>query len=660
MPAVTPCRALVSERFPVASFVVEVPPERCFELACATDPALFHPTNQPQRTAKNFWTSRFGGLMRAPAGRATYLLPPEQLRHFAGAPRLYYALGTYGGINGERPQFTIQANQPDQIPYIRIAPDFTGRSLDRRRLEGVSVGDNRYGRKTHDLVWGGDLVERTLPAHGWRGASGDGAAVAVLPSPSPSSSSSPKLAPSITSAPVSAPDLLLADEPSGCEHPDELATSDHYPVAMDSADGQEPYGRQHSPRRAPPSPVTRTSPAPSPPARASAGYGRRGTRYGTSEELVHTEVVDDAVGVLADHDPSFSDEDDGFSTHDEDPSLVLGFVGRAQASGRTLAATALDLAEKFHIVQLVAEFESGLQTGDLDQPQRRAQAYGAINANTDGAGLSWGLIQFTQSSGALGEVLTAAEQRDPAQFATVFGADSQALLTTTGAASSEERMKPVAGANLWEAPWVARFRAAGAVPACQAAQNQVAIERYLDPLLNFAAWITFDSERALAMLYDRSVQQGAGRGPAWIMAVAGPIRSERTDLPRALTALGHADLRAFQRSVPGLTADGRFGAKSHAALTAALRGLGSASPFTIHTRDEMLSLMVSAAADEAQAAATALARAQTALAAAPQRQELITARDQARRTQVWKQARARRLDQLHVSTVVTDTLYTWA
>jgi hypothetical protein len=657
MSAVTPCRALVSERFPVASFVVEVPPERCFELACATDPALFHPTNQPQRTAKNFWTSRFGGLMRAPAGRATYLLPPEQLRHFAGAPRLYYALGTYGGVNGERPQFSIQASQPERIPYIRIAPDFTGRSLDRRRLEGVAVGDHRYGRKAHDLVWGGDLLERAAPAHSWRGAPGDGAGVvaadgatAVLPAPAPS-----------VRAPAAAPDLLFADEPSGCEHPDELATSDHAPVALDVDDGQEPYGRQRSPRRMPSAPVP-TANATRPVARSYAAaassptYGRRGPRYGSADEVGE---ASETATAWADHDPDFSDDDDGHATHDDDGQLALGSAGR-RAMAHKLATNELDLAEKFRIVQLVAEFESGLQAGDLDQPQRRERAYGAVNANTDGAGLSWGLIQFTQSGGALGDVLSAAEQRDPAQFAAVFGDDSQALLATTGAATSSERMQPVAGANLWEAPWIARFRAAGAVAACQAAQNQVAIERYFDPLLAFADWLGFDSERALTMLYDRGVQQGLGRGPAWIMAAAGPIRSERQDLPRALLALGHADLRAFQRSVPGLTVDGRFGAKSHAALTAALRDLGSASPFTVNSRDEMLSLMVTAAADESEVAGTAFAEAQTALAAAPQRQDLIAARDQARRTQVWKQARAQRLDQLRHSPVVTDTIYTWA
>jgi hypothetical protein len=659
MSAVTPCRALVSERFPVASFVVEVPPERCFELACATDPALFHPTNQPQRTAKNFWTSRFGGLMRAPAGRATYLLPPEQLRHFAGAPRLYYALGTYGGVNGERPQFSIQASQPERIPYIRIAPDFTGRSLDRRRLEGVAVGDNRYGRKAHDLVWGGDLLERAAPAHSWRGAPGDGAADGATADGATADGATAVLlapAPSVRS-PVASPDLLLADEPSGCEHPDELATSAHSPVALDVDDGQEPYGRQRSPRRtssAPQFSAPQATPrAARPAARAPAAYGRRGTRYGSADE-----ETSESVTAWAEHDPDFSDDDDGHATHDDDAQPVLGSAGRKVA--RQLAASELDLAEKFRIVQLVAEFESGLQTGDLDQPQRRARAYGAINANTDGAGLSWGLIQFTQSGGALGDVLHAAEQRDPEQFAVIFGADSQALLATTGAATSNERMQPVAGANLWEAPWVARFRAAGAVAACQAAQNQVAIERYFDPLLAFAGRLGFDSERALAMLYDRGVQQGLGRGPAWIMAAAGPIRSERNDLPRALLALGHADLRAFQRSVPGLTVDGRFGAKSHAALTAALRDLGSASPFTVSSRDEMLTMMVAAAADEAQAADSALAEAQTALAAAPQRQDLIAARDQARRTQVWKQARAQRLDQLRHSQVVTDTLYTWA
>ena len=38
MLSITPCRTLISDRFPVASFVVKVPDLRCFEVAYATDP----------------------------------------------------------------------------------------------------------------------------------------------------------------------------------------------------------------------------------------------------------------------------------------------------------------------------------------------------------------------------------------------------------------------------------------------------------------------------------------------------------------------------------------------------------------------------------------------------------------------------------------------
>ena len=100
---ITPCRDRISDRFPVASFVVHVPHDRFFEIACATDPRLFHPDRRHQRTARNFLSSRYGGLLRAPAGEATYLVPPHQLKQFAGSTRLYYALGTYGGVRGEDP-----------------------------------------------------------------------------------------------------------------------------------------------------------------------------------------------------------------------------------------------------------------------------------------------------------------------------------------------------------------------------------------------------------------------------------------------------------------------------------------------------------------------------------------------------------------------------
>jgi len=89
MVLVTPCQRVVSDRFPVASFVVNAPPQRLFEIACATDATLFRADQRHRRTPNNFYSTRIGGLMRAPAGQTTFLLPSDQLRRFAGARRLY-------------------------------------------------------------------------------------------------------------------------------------------------------------------------------------------------------------------------------------------------------------------------------------------------------------------------------------------------------------------------------------------------------------------------------------------------------------------------------------------------------------------------------------------------------------------------------------------
>ena len=158
MVVVHPSRDVVSDRFPVASFVVNAPPDRLFEVACATDPALFSPAYKGRRTESNFYTSRIEGLLRAPAGQSTWLVPSEQLRRFAGAGRLYYAVAHYGGARGEDPRLSIALQDPGSAPYIRLAADFSGRTLDRTRLGGVATADNRYGRRASDLSWGGDLL----------------------------------------------------------------------------------------------------------------------------------------------------------------------------------------------------------------------------------------------------------------------------------------------------------------------------------------------------------------------------------------------------------------------------------------------------------------------------------------------------------------------
>jgi hypothetical protein len=181
MVKITPCRSTISDRFPVASFVVQVPPHRWFEVACATDPRLFHVAHRGQRSERNFATSRAGGLMRAPSGQATYIVPPDQLRRFAGATRLYYAVGSYGGARGEDPVFTITPDALEATPWIQLSADFTGRALDRGR---IAKQPQRYGGEQVNLAWGGD--DAMMARGATTGPNGKGSSVPpMVPRPAP-------------------------------------------------------------------------------------------------------------------------------------------------------------------------------------------------------------------------------------------------------------------------------------------------------------------------------------------------------------------------------------------------------------------------------------------------------------------------------------------
>ncbi len=173
MDSITPYRLWISDRFPVASFVIQVPERRWYEVACATHPALFHVHNRERRSPANFYSSRYAGLLFAEQGESTFLIPGRQLQRFAGARRIYFALSTYGDARGNGPRFTLSPKALDQTPYIQLSPDFTGRSVDRAGLcwdtgSGESRGETAsyacYGGAMGSLCWGGDaLLEESAP-----------------------------------------------------------------------------------------------------------------------------------------------------------------------------------------------------------------------------------------------------------------------------------------------------------------------------------------------------------------------------------------------------------------------------------------------------------------------------------------------------------------
>jgi hypothetical protein len=276
----------------------------------------------------------------------------------------------------------------------------------------------------------------------------------------------------------------------------------------------------------------------------------------------------------------------------------------ATAPGATVAPKPLVLTidDKRALVERVAGAESG------------SDRYGAINADGEfkgrfgpshpayqhhHIGLSYGLIQFTQESGSLGQLLAMMRDRDDAMFRQTFGENSDELISVTTAAgppSSESpdgrsaRTQPVGGADLWEEPWISRFRQAGQVTAFQSAQNELAARAYVDPMIGFAGDLGLDTDRALAMVVDRSVQMGVNGARHWVIAAVGPISTPALR-QQALAALGHADLGSFQRAW-NLPPDNLWGPLTHAGLVGALRQIGSASPIPLPTVDQMLDGLV--------------------------------------------------------------------
>ena len=133
----------------------------------------------------------------------------------------------------------------------------------------------------------------------------------------------------------------------------------------------------------------------------------------------------------------------------------------------------------------------------------------AINANTDGAGLSYGIIQWAQKKGGLGKLLLSLQASDPEAFASIFGIPWRELLQSTNASSESARMAPVGGVLLWREPWLSRFRLAGRHPPFTEAQWNMALnDVHMTSALKAARMLGLTTLRGLTLIYDRAVQQG--------------------------------------------------------------------------------------------------------------------------------------------------------
>lgn len=238
--------------------------------------------------------------------------------------------------------------------------------------------------------------------------------------------------------------------------------------------------------------------------------------------------------------------------------------------------------------------------GRFNRPGKEHPAFGRYHI-----GLSYGIVQFTQDSGALGTLLRRMESRDADHFRATFGDAWQELLdvTTAGGPRSKHqrprgpRVQPVDGEDLWEDSWVDRFREAGDHRPFQEAQLELAAELYLDPMLPFCNWLGLTTDRALATVFDRAIQLGRGGARRWIMDVVGPIEDGDDDsLEFALDSYGFENLRELQAAVPGMEVDGAWGPNTHAGVCWIERQRSDDDPFVLMVPDTdmMLDMMVAA------------------------------------------------------------------
>ena len=193
--------------------------------------------------------------------------------------------------------------------------------------------------------------------------------------------------------------------------------------------------------------------------------------------------------------------------------LLVGAAGlgllvlAAAASSPTVRRTAKQLEK--NVENLITDWIPTL----LRKTSEHEGNYWSVQANLDGNGVSYGILQWTQKSGSLGRVLRAMAAADPVAFGRFFGASWAKLLEVTGRASLES----VDGAVLWAEPWVSRFVAAGRWPAFQQVQARDAAEsEYMAGAIEIARLLGVSSERAMVLCYNRTVHQGpAGAlGPA--------------------------------------------------------------------------------------------------------------------------------------------------
>jgi hypothetical protein len=142
-------------------------------------------------------------------------------------------------------------------------------------------------------------------------------------------------------------------------------------------------------------------------------------------------------------------------------------------------------------------------------------AFQTLNLNTDGCGISFGILQWSQKPGQLHRILQACHDRAPAEWSRIMGDAGDSLLAYTakpnGGVDAKGRALDPAF-ELTKDPWKSKLESLGSSLILQRVQLDLASETYSAELARERAWVLPNtSERAFAFLLDLVNQFGPGR-----------------------------------------------------------------------------------------------------------------------------------------------------
>jgi hypothetical protein len=589
-------RTRVDDRLPVVGFNVWTADLPFFEVILAADPALFAASNSSARTPANWYASRQDvGLQPATGAPSIFIVPSAVLQAFANATpkpsRIYYTAAGYKTRSGEG---GVYAHDPSELqseaPFIEVASDFRGATLagvrgiqpDRlRRLTGKAASEN-----------GAAAPSVTSPAAPPRPAETPAPAVDAAADrvEGEDGYGQPPETLALNRAPLS-PELHAADhgpaEPSRNGAGRGAGTwRGHQPPAYpqsraaastrsyDDSNGYSDYDDGYAGPIPEPVPLPRAQPGRSLQAPASStGRARADKPYALDED------DETARGPQKPTRRGYGDEADEARQFEgeriEDDEFDLEYEpldGRPTAASLTSAtAVPLEVQDKREIIEAVAAVAGS-------SPYTRI--IGA-NGRCDPGRVSFGIGRFELPDGSMYKLMSRMQERDPEMFRQLFPDINPAM----------RQDLPMCDRSFLE-----RLGKSGSHKPYQAAQNQVASEYYLDPLLPFCRDIGLTSDRALAIAHLLAVELGPEGAENVLASAAGPVPTAALR-QQALAALGHTTVAGFQSS-SGLEPTGECDPRTHAALTRALRALGPASPVPVSDLHQMLSAIERYAANQ--------------------------------------------------------------